>query len=81
MSNTTDYFDYTKLPIPERIRLVKDICDSIAAEDAPVGLTPAQRDELDRRLEALDENPNRGIPLEEVKVSLLNRVKPIDAAD
>ena len=81
MSNTTDYFDYTKLPIPERIRLVKDICDSIAAEEAAVDLTPAQREELDRRLRALDENSNCGLPLEEVKVNLLNREKPLNAAD
>jgi len=68
--STIDYFDYTRLPVPERIRLVKDICDSIAAEDAPVELTPAQRDELERRLDYLNENPNAGIPWEEVKVKL-----------
>src|SRR5581483_11226760 len=37
------------LPLEERIRLVEDIWDSIAAEQQAIPLTPAQKAELDRR--------------------------------
>ncbi|MBT8421465.1 MAG: addiction module protein [Gammaproteobacteria bacterium] len=44
------------IPIPDRIRLVEDIWDSIAmdvaADSASLRLTDAQRAELDWRLEA-----------------------------
>lgn len=47
------------LSIEERIRLVEDIWDSIAAEVKALPLTADQRAELDRRLEAyrIDRNP------------------------
>lgn len=50
-----------ELPLDERIKLVEDLWDSIAAEQKALPLTPAQREELDRRLDAyeLDRNPGR----------------------
>lgn len=50
-----------ELPIDERIKLVEDLWDSIAAEQQALGLTPEQQDELDRRLDAFerDQNPGR----------------------
>ena len=45
--------DYRDLSIAERLRLVEDIWDSIAAESGALPLTPAQAAELDRRLERL----------------------------
>jgi len=50
-----------ELPLDERIKLVEDLWDSIAAEQKALPLTPAQRQELDRRLDAyeLDKNPGR----------------------
>lgn len=39
------------LSIPERIRLVEEIWDTIAAENEAFELTDAQKRELDRRLE------------------------------
>lgn len=49
------------LPLQERLQLVEDLWDSIAAEQAAVQLTPAQREELDRRLDAYaaDSKPGR----------------------
>jgi putative addiction module component (TIGR02574 family) len=48
------------LPIEERIRLVEDLWDSIAAEQSALALTPDQKTELDRRLEAYALDRNRG---------------------
>jgi putative addiction module component (TIGR02574 family) len=50
-----------ELPLDERIKLVEELWDSIAADQKALPLTPAQRAELDRRLDAyeLDKNPGR----------------------
>jgi putative addiction module component (TIGR02574 family) len=62
------------MSIPERILLVEEIWDSIAAQQEAVELTAAQRDELDRRLESCEGSPNEGTSWEEVK-SRLRRQK------
>jgi len=49
-----------ELPIDERIRLVEDLCDSIAAEQAALSLSEAQKAELDRRLDAYEADPDFG---------------------
>ena len=41
-----------ELPISERIRIVEDIWDSIAADQSALPLTKEQRKELDGRLAA-----------------------------
>lgn len=50
-----------QLPIEERIKLVEDLWDSIAAEQHALRLTDVQKSELDRRLDAyeIDRNPGR----------------------
>ena len=50
-----------ELPLDERIKLVEDLWESIAAEQEALPLTLTQRKELDRRLDAyeLDKNPGR----------------------
>lgn len=55
------------LSIAERIQLVEDIWDSIAATPARPPLTDAQRAELDRRLEAHGNNPEAGSSWQEVR--------------
>lgn len=51
----------TDLPIDERMRLVEDLWDSIAADQSALPVTPEQKLELDRRLDtyAIDKNPGR----------------------
>jgi putative addiction module component (TIGR02574 family) len=56
-----------ELSISERIQLVEDIWDSIAATPDEPALTDAQRTELDRRLEAYYRNPNDVVSWEDVK--------------
>ena len=64
---STQLSDILQLSITERIQLVEDIWDSIAALPEAVPLTDAQRQELDRRLQAYAQNPNEGIAWDELK--------------
>ena len=49
-----------KLPLHERILLVEDLWDSIAAEQSALPMTPQQQAELDRRLDAYEADGNTG---------------------
>ena len=55
-----------QLPVPERIRIVEAIWDSIADNPEALELSDEQKAELDRRLEDLEKNPNAGSPWSEV---------------
>jgi putative addiction module component (TIGR02574 family) len=59
-----------ELPIPERIKLVEDIWDSIAAVPEAVRLTHEQMAEVERRLEDYRKNPENVIPWEEARERL-----------
>ena len=52
---------FQELPVKERIKIVEDLWDSIAADQKILPLTTDQRAELDRRLNAyeIDKNPGR----------------------
>ncbi len=65
--------EFRALSPAERILLVEELWDRIAAEPNAVPLTPAQRAELDRRLDGLDKNPDAGRPWSEVRDELLRR--------
>ena len=64
-----------KLSREERLVLVQELWDSIAAEPGPSLLTDAQRKELLRRADEDDANPDEGIPWEEVKAKARARFK------
>ena len=49
-----------ELPVEERIRIVEDLWDSIAADQKALPLTVDQKAELDRRLDAYEVDKNRG---------------------
>jgi putative addiction module component (TIGR02574 family) len=59
-----------QLSVAERIIVVEQIWDSIAAEQASLPVTPAQREELDRRLKDYEEHPEIGSSWDEVKARL-----------
>ncbi|NTU45719.1 MAG: addiction module protein [Chlorobiaceae bacterium] len=62
---------YLKLSVSERIQLVEDIWDSIAAEASEaVELSPSQIDELHRRVAAHRADPSSAIPWEQVRSKL-----------
>lgn len=64
-----------RLGIEERLTLVEELWDSIAADSAVVPFTQAQRAELDRRIAEHEANPSDVVPWEEVKVSITERLK------
>lgn len=61
-----------KLSVAERILLVQDLWDSIAADQAPIPMTRAQRAELERRLRTYRAAGSPGEPLPDV----LARLRP-----
>ena len=63
-----------RLGIEERLTLVEEIWDSIAADSAAVPLTEAQRIELQKRIEEDDAHPDDVTPWEQVKASTLSRL-------
>ena len=59
--------EITKLSAAERIQLVEDIWDMIAAEPEAVALTEAQKQELGQRLEDYHANPQVSSSWQEVR--------------
>jgi putative addiction module component (TIGR02574 family) len=60
-----------KMTVPERLRVVQDIWDSIAAVPEALPLTEVERHLLDARLEEHARNPGAGSPWPDVKARLL----------
>jgi len=58
--------DALDLSIPERIQLVEDIWDTIAAQADRVELTEKEKKIIDERLKAYHQNPNLGSPWQDV---------------
>lgn len=67
---TTQFSEILQLSVAERIQLVEDIWDSVAAFPNEVPLTESQKKELDRRLLSYAQNPQEGIPWEDLKAQL-----------
>lgn len=59
--------EITQLSTAERIQLVEDIWDMIAAQPEEVALTEVQTQELDRQLEAYQQDPAAGASWQEVQ--------------
>lgn len=65
--------DVISLSIPERIQLVEDIWDTIAAEAQSIELTVEDKKIIDERLEAYHKNPDLGSPWEDVYKRILSK--------
>jgi putative addiction module component (TIGR02574 family) len=65
------YPDLHALSVAERIQLLEDVWESLAVQ-APeaIGVSPEQRAELRRRVEAYEANPSAAIPWEQVRRKL-----------
>ena len=61
------------LSVPERMRLIETLWDSIAEAPEILPVSDAERDELDRRLDAYHKNPGTGSPWAEVLERLKKR--------
>jgi len=64
-----------RLSLAERLELVEDLWDSIAAEceREPFPLTDAQLEDLERRLAEANSDPMGGSPWEEVRERIRHR--------
>ena len=60
-----------KLSIADRILLVEEIWDTIAEENQAFELTDGQKQELDRRLEAVKTKPGLGRTWDEIKAEFM----------
>jgi putative addiction module component (TIGR02574 family) len=67
MATTLHSLGLDQLSRDDRLALVQELWDSIAADVPPSLLTDSQRVELERRADADDADPDGGIPWEEVK--------------
>lgn len=70
MSATMKSLGLDQLSVAERILLVEEIWDSIAATPETTLLTDAHKQDLQRRLETYRDDPKAGSPWEEVKARL-----------
>lgn len=60
-------------PTEERLRLIGEVWDDLSEEDEPSELTEELKDLLDRRIEALERNPEAVVPWEVVEARALER--------
>ena len=70
MNITATLNEIVALSIEDRISLVQAIWDSIAAEQVYPDLTAAQKQELDRRINDYEGNPDKVLTWEEIKSSV-----------
>jgi putative addiction module component (TIGR02574 family) len=70
MSSALKSLGIEQLSIEERLLLVEEIWDSIAAEEEEIPVTEAQKQDLERRLALYRQNPSAGSSWEEVKARL-----------
>ena len=73
MSVTVASLGLDKLSVEERIALANELWESVEAERLPSPLTPAQAEELDRRIAEVDANPNDVFTWDEVKAEVRTR--------
>jgi len=64
---------FDQLSTDDRIRLVQDLWDEIAATPEQIGVSDAERAELDRRLEEHRASPGDGADWSIVKARILGR--------
>ncbi len=66
--------EVNKLSIPEKILLVEDLWENIAADASVMPIPESHRSELQRRLAMFENHPGDLISLEELKSGIANRI-------
>ena len=74
MPPTVKSLGIDRLPRDQRLALVQEIWETIAAESDEPLLTESQRQELERRVAEDDAAPDQVIPWEQVKAETLARL-------
>lgn len=67
MSGQPEHHDPDELSVPEKILRVQDLWDDIARSPREVEITPAQREEAERRLLEHEDNPGKYSTWEEIR--------------
>jgi putative addiction module component (TIGR02574 family) len=67
--------DTLELPLAERLKLVEDIWDTIAAAPEALPLTDEDKRLIDERIEACRRDPQAGSPWEEAYARITSRRK------
>lgn len=62
------------LPIEQRLHLVEELWDSIASDQGLLPVTDAQRNELDKRLDAYEKDGNPGRSAKDVLAEIRQRL-------
>ena len=62
-------------PTKDRLRLIGEVWDELPAEDEPAELSDELKALLDRRIEALERNPDAVIPWEVIETRALERFR------
>ena len=70
MSANAKSLEIDRLSLEDRMLLVEEKWDSIAAEAEALGVPQSHKDELDRRLAAHDADPGSGSSWQDVKTRL-----------
>jgi len=68
----THFSQLFELSVPQKLQLVEDLWDSIAAVPESVPVPEWQKEELDRREAQFRQNPDSAIPWEEVKKRVIH---------
>jgi putative addiction module component (TIGR02574 family) len=71
MTNT-QVAEIMELSVTERLRIVEDIWDSIAADSDKLGISDELRAELDRRMRSYEADPEAGVSWEELRDRLIS---------
>ena len=72
MMNRISASDVLAMSVPERMKLIQTLWESIADAPESLPVTDKDREEIDRRLEAYYRDPNAGSPWPEVLKRLKN---------
>jgi len=67
--------DIERMSANERLELLEQLWDSLQKDPASVPLTEAQQEELDRRLDDLDADIQKGVPLGIPWNEVLHRIR------
>jgi putative addiction module component (TIGR02574 family) len=73
MSSTITALGIDRMSIDDRLRLVGEIWDSIAAEADALPITDAEKELIDQRLADIEANPDDELDAEEVIARLRGR--------
>jgi putative addiction module component (TIGR02574 family) len=70
---STKLDELLKLPVDERLRLIDALWESLRESPEAMELTPAQREELDRRWRAYEADPDAGSPWPVLRDRIISR--------